>query len=570
MTAAGVHAPSASALLSARRGRGPAELLHARLLVSGGLADPAFLARLVSLYAAAGRLRAFHAHHLHAAGLRTYAALIARLARPHPVLAFSLFALSSSSSRAVRTSFHVVSAVLTACACLPLIHGRQVHACAVKVVPPGDVFVYTGLVDVYAKCGDMVASRKAFDEMPRRSVPSWNALVVGYARNGMFLEALRVFKELVEQGLEVPLDQVSLSSALSACTGARDTRFGRQLHTYSIKVGLKVSALCVTNALLDMYTKCCCFREALALFDATGCKDVVTWNIVIVGCLHENRFKEACVKFRSMFRGGVLPDDVSFATALQASACLASCILGATIHASVVKTGFSDSPGLSSSLITMYSKCGCLDDACRAFNLAEDHLCVMPWTAMITALQQHGHGGQAIDLFETMLEKGIKPDHVTFVSVLSSCSHSGLVEEGRKYFNLMTQVHRITPWSEHYACMIDMFGRAGLLSEAKQLIDQMPVKPDESVLGALLAASLNCGELELGRKVAMKLFEIEPGNSGNYVLLANIYASHGRLEAANEVRRWMAYQEIIKEKGCSLFNIENRINGLFGGFQKLH
>jgi len=141
------------------------------------------------------------------------------------------------------------------------------------------------------------------------------------------------------------------------------------------------------------------------------------------------------------------------------------------MHASVVKTGFLDSDGVASSLLTMYSKCGCLDDAHRAFVGTKDHLHVMSWMAMITALQQHGHGMQAIDVFENMLENGIPPDHITFVSVLSSCSHSGLVEQGRKYFDSMTQVHKITPGNEHYACMVDMFGRAGLLTEAKRFIN---------------------------------------------------------------------------------------------------
>ncbi|KAG8051958.1 hypothetical protein GUJ93_ZPchr0001g31243 [Zizania palustris] len=343
------------------------------------MAPSALLVRLVSGYTAVGRLRTFHADHLHAAGLRVYAALIARFERPRPALAFFLFALASSfSRRALRTSPHVVSALLTVCAGLPPIHVGQLHASA-------------------AKCGDMVALRKAFDEMPHRGVPSWNALVVGYARNGIFLAALRVFSELVAQGQQVPLDQ-----------------------------------------------------------------------------------------------------------------------------------------------------CNVMD-------------CHDP------ALQQRGHGGhQAIDLVETILEKGIKPGHISLVTVLPSCSHSGFVEEGLKYFNLMTQVHRIMPWSEHYACMIDMFGRAGLC-EAKQLIDQMPVKPDASVLGALVTPSLNCGDLELGKKVAKKLFEIEPSSSGNYVLLANIFPSHIHTEdwrqASNEVKRWMTYQQIMKEKGCSLVNIENKING---------
>jgi pentatricopeptide repeat protein len=327
-------------------------------------------------------------------------------------------------------------------------------------------------------------------------------------------------------------------------------------------VGLELGAVCVSNALLDMYARCGCSREALVLFDAMDCRDVITWNVVICACIHESRFKEACILFQSMVRDGVLPDDVSYATALQASACLLSWALGASIHASVIKTGFLDSDGVASSLITMYSKCGSLGDALQAFEVAEDHFCVMSWTAMITALQQNGHGLQAVDMFEKMLEHGIPPDHITFVSVLSSCSHSGLVEQGRKYFNLMTQVHKITPSTEHYACMVDMFGRAGLLSEAKQFIDQMRVKPDASVLGALLSACMNCRDLEMGEEVAKKLFVIEPGNTGNYVLLANIYTSHGRLEKAKEVRKWMRFQELRKEKGCSLVNDESQTSML--------
>uniref|UniRef100_A0ACD5VQ31 Uncharacterized protein n=1 Tax=Avena sativa TaxID=4498 RepID=A0ACD5VQ31_AVESA len=537
--------------------------LHARLLVSGRLWNPVFLRQLVSLYAATDRLdaalRAFRAHHLSPANLRTYVVLISRLARPQPALAFSLFSreLLSSSRRALRPNPHVISAVLAACAGLPLVHGRQVHACASKIASLADVFVYTGLVHAYATGGDISSSTRVFDEMPLRNVASWNALLVGYTRSGMYLVALRVFRELASVRHNVQLDQVTMSSALSACAGARAENFGRQVHACIVKVGLDMSALCVTNALLEMYTKCDCSQQALALFDAADCRDVFTWNIVILGCIHENRVEKACRMFRSMVRGAVLPDDVSFATVLQATACLAAWALGASLHACVVKAGFVGSQVVARSLVSMYSKSGRLDDARRVFEVAEGHLSIMSWTAMITAFQQHGQGGQAINLFETLLKKGIMPDHITFVSVLSSCSHSGLVELGRKYFSLMTKVYKLTPRSEHYCCMVDMFGRAGHLGEAKQFIDEMPVKPDASVLGALLAACLNCGDLELGKEVAENLFEIEPGKAGNYVLLANIYALHGRLEEAKEVRRWMVSQEVRKEKGCSLVNMEN-------------
>ncbi|WVZ71526.1 hypothetical protein U9M48_020102 [Paspalum notatum var. saurae] len=479
-----------SALRRARRpSPGHAAQLHARLLVSGGARPhphPVLLTQLVSLYAAAGlpaaALRAFRAHRP-SANPRTYAVLVSALARPRPYLAFSLFSASRREFRRP-ASPHLISAALAACATgLHPFCGRQAHACAAKAVPPGDAFVYTGVVDAYAKAGDMASSRKVFDEMTARGAASWNALLVGYARSRMCVEAMSVFGELAARGRGVPLDQVSVSSVLSACTVAGALGFGRQVHACAAKLGLELSA---------------------------------------------------------------------------ASACMSARALGASMHASAVKAGFLGSDGVASSLITMYSKCGCLDDARRAFEGAEDHLYVMSWTAMITALQQHGRGMEAIDVFEKMLENGIPPDHITFVSVLSSCSHSGLVEQGRKYFNSMTQVHNIKPWTEHSACMVDMFGRAGLLDEAKQFIDQMGVRPDASVLGALLAACVNCRDLETGEEVAKKLFVIEPGNTENYVLLANIYASHERLEEAKEVRRWMMFQELRKEKGYSLVNSENR------------
>ncbi|PWZ30066.1 putative pentatricopeptide repeat-containing protein [Zea mays] len=204
--------------------------LHARLLISAGARPhPVLLTQLVSLYAAAGRLtdalRAFRAH-LPSANLHTYAVLVSALARPYPDLAFSLF---SGSRRQLRPSPHVISAVLAACAGLQPLCGRQVHTCAAKVVPPGDVFVYTGMVDVYAKGGDMESSRKVFDEMPNRGAASWNALLVGYARNKMCLEALSVFRELAAQGQEVSLDQVSVSSVLSTCAVAGALNYGRQM-----------------------------------------------------------------------------------------------------------------------------------------------------------------------------------------------------------------------------------------------------------------------------------------------------------------------------------------------------
>lgn len=206
----------------------------------------------------------------------------------------------------------------------------------------------------------------------------------------------------------------------------------------------------------------------------------------------------------------------------------------------------------------MYAKCGSLVDACRFFEERKGDRNVISWTAMIAAFEQHGQGDKVIELFEEMQGEGIEPDYVTFVSVLSACSHNGLVDHGFKYLNSMSEIYKMAPGSEHYACIVDMLGRAGRLDEAKRFIDEMPIQPDASLWGALLGACRNCGDLELGEKVAHRLFEIEPDNPGNYVLLSNMYAYHGRLEEAKEMRRLMGANGVRKETGCSWIDMKDK------------
>ena len=343
---------------------------------------------------------------------------------------------------------------------------------------------------------------------------------------------------------------------LSACANSGQLGFGRWVHAYAVKVGLD-SLVYVENSLIDMYLKCWCLEEARRLFESIKERDVVTWNIMMMGWVQTEQFEEACNCFSAMRRAGISPDVSTFCTVLQALWSIASWGHGATVHAQIIKTGSAMSRNIGSPLITMYSKCGSLGDANRAFEEIRDHRNVVSWTAMIAAFQQHGDGDRAIELFDEMLEEGIEPDYITFVCVLSACSHKGLIDQGFRYFGSMSKVYKIAPGREHYACMVDMLGRAGRLEEAKQFIDRMPVKPDSSAWGALLGACRNFGDLELGEQVAQRLFEIEQENPGNYVLLANIYAYHGRLEEAREVRRLMGCKGVRKETGCSWTDVKN-------------
>ncbi|XP_010240804.2 PREDICTED: pentatricopeptide repeat-containing protein At2g22070-like [Nelumbo nucifera] len=410
------------------------------------------------------------------------------------------------------------------------------------------------MIDMYAKCSNMDSAEKVFDEMPERNLVSWNAMIVGFSHNKIFDRAIDVFKEVLRDKSVSP-DQVSFSSVLSACANVGSLDFGRQVHGVVVKHGLMHLAY-VKNSLVDMYNKCGCFQDSIQLFGSIPDRDVVTWNVMAMGCVQNDRFEEACNYFWVMRREGISPDEASFSTALHASANLAALDQGTLIHDQIIKTGYMKNTCVGSSLITMYAKCGSLIDAHRVFEEIEDRN-VVCWTAMIAACQQHGCGGSVIELFEEMLAEGIKPDYITFVCVLSACSHTGRVEEGFGYFESMGRVHGMKPGPEHYACMVDMLGRSGRLDEAKRFIESMPIRPDPSVWGALLGACRNYGYLDMGKEVAEKLFEMEPNNPGNYVLLSNIYTHYGKLEEAKEIRRLMGINGARKEPGCSWIDIKN-------------
>jgi len=445
------------------------------------------------------------------------------------------------------------SAILPACAHPSLLsQGQQIHALLHKHAFHTDTFVATALLHMYAECGSMSFAENVFDQMPHRNLVSWNSMIVGFVKNKMYGRAIGCFREVHS----LDPDQVSFSSVLSACAGLVELGFGKQAHGSIVKRGL-VGLFYVKNSLVDMYCKCGLFEDATKLFCDGGDRDVVTWNVMIMGCVHSQNFEQACTFFQDMIREGVKPDEASYSSLLHASASIAALAQGTLIHCHVLKTGHMKNACVSSSLVTMYGKCGSLFDAYGVFGETKDFN-VVCWTAMITVFHQHGCANEAIELFEEMLKEGIVPEYITFVSVLSACSHTGKVDDGFKYFNSMAEVHKIEPGLEHYACMVDLLGRVGRLEEAWRFIKLMPIEPDSSVWGAFLGACGKHGNVEMGREVAERLFELEPDNPGNYVLLANIYTRHGMLEEADEVRRLMGINGVRKETGCSWIDVKNR------------
>ncbi|KAJ0980038.1 hypothetical protein J5N97_015512 [Dioscorea zingiberensis] len=399
-------------LLSRARTQKHAAQIHGYLTTGNQLPNPVLHTQLINLYAHCGftteALLTFESIKKHS-NIITWTSLITHLSQSHkPLQALQLFSQILAST-SLRPNQFTLSAVLPACSETGSIaRGQQVHALARKLRLESDVFVASALLDMYAKCADMASSRKVFDEMPLRNLVSWNSLLVGFTQNKRHDMAMETFREMCAE-CSVCLDEVNVSSVLSACAGSGadgGLSFGRGVHASVVKVGME-SVAYVRNSLIDMYNKCGCFQVAVEMFDRMRDRDVVTWNVMMMGLVHSDEAEEACKYFWAMRRDGMVPDEASFSTALHACANLATWCHGAAVHNQIFKAGLERNPCVASSLITMYAKCGCLNDAQRAFDESRDHVNVVSWTAMIAAFQQHGRvhdqsHGQTKEIYEML------------------------------------------------------------------------------------------------------------------------------------------------------------------------
>ncbi|XP_057822869.2 pentatricopeptide repeat-containing protein At4g02750 [Cryptomeria japonica] len=385
------------------------------------------------------------------------------------------------------------------------------------VMPARNAVSWTAMVNGYASDGRVEHARKLFDRMPRRDVVSWNAMIAAYAQKGDMEEAHRLFDKMPERNL------VSWNSMISGYSHS-----GR-------------------------------LEDARQVFDRMPERNMVSWTSMIAGYAQDGNGEDALNVFNKMQHAGMKPDQMTFASVVNACACIAALQQGRQVHQYVIKIGFESDIYVGNTLITMYAKCGRLDDARHTFDKMHKQDAVS-WNSMITGYAQHGHGKEAIRLFERMHQVGMKADHITFVSVLSACSHAGLVLEGYHYFDLMSRDFHITPRAEHYACMVDLLGRSGLLDKAKDLIDRMPIEPTAAVWGSLLSACRTHMNLELGKYAAEHLFELVPEMAAPYVLLANMYGVARRWEDVAKIRTLMKDRGVKKKPGISWIMTKNKVH----------
>lgn len=566
--------------------------IHARIIL-GGLSEEALtLGKLIAFCAVAD-----------SGDLRYGQAVFDQIAEPNRFMFNSLIRGYSSSddpSEAISLYRKMVGSgispneftlpfVLKACACesayweAVLVHGQ-----AIKLGIGSQVCILNALISVYIGCGLTSGARKVFDDISDRTLVSWNSMIGGYSKLGCLKEAFLLFQEMRQLGIEP--DGFTFVSLLSVSSQTRDLDFGRYVHLYIETTGTPTD-IYVQNALVDMYAKSGDLHTAQELFDQVHNKNVVTWTSMVsayanhgliecaekifdqmpmknlvswnsmISCyVREGHCRKAQDLFYKMCHKKVVPDENTLITLLSACSQLGDFVMGKKTHNYICRNNLLPSVSLCNSLMDMYAKCGAIGIALDIFEQMSSEKSTVSWNVIIGALALHGCGYKAIEAFEKMQVDGISPDGITFTGLLSACSHCGLVDKGQYYFDSMTRIYGVQHEIEHYACMVDLLGRVGLLEKAIKLIGGMPIKPDVVVWGALLGACRICGYTGIGKLILKQLLELQPYSGGLYVLLSNIYCEAQRWEDVDKIRKLMKDRGIEKCIATSSIEIDGCIH----------
>ncbi|XP_020523111.1 pentatricopeptide repeat-containing protein At3g29230 [Amborella trichopoda] len=414
-----------------------------------------------------------------------------------------------------------------------------------------DIFVQNSFIDLFSKCLDPNSSRKVFDEMPHRDLVTYNSMISAHAKAGDPDAARELF-----DGMASP-DVISYNAVLDGYA-----RAGRADEAFSVFEHMPARTVVSWTTVVSGYIKAGDLVMARMLYDRMPHRNLVSWTIMIVGYTERGLIDEASALLDRMVGvEGLRPDEVAVLSLV--SACGESGVLGfgRRVHGHINNApALRKSTRVSNALVDMYSKCGCIDEAVKVFESIPNKDTIS-WNVMLQGLANHGHGRQALGLFARMQDAAnVLPDGVTFVGVLCACARAGLVDEGLRHFTSMQSKHGVAPKVEHYGCMVDLFGRAGLLNEAFETVKTMPFEPNEVVWGSLLGACRTHNNVGLAEKVVDQLIKLEPANAGNYALLSNVYASVGQWQGVARVRLRMKELGAEKTPGRSSIEVDEVVH----------
>ncbi|KAI3769313.1 hypothetical protein L6452_00414 [Arctium lappa] len=463
---------------------------------------------------------------------------------------------------------------------------KRIHAQIVKFSLSESSYLVTKMVNICDQHEEVDYGRLLFKEVSQPNIYLYNALIRAHTHCHLYLFTIDIYKQMLKEPI-FP-DNFTYPFVIRSCGGLSSLEVAKQVHGHVLKSGVE-SNVVIENSLLDMYIKCDCITHGHKLFDEMSDRDVISWNSLIYGHIKLGQMKRArelfeCMPeksivswtamisgysligshadalhiFRMMQLAGVKPDWISLLSVLPACTQLGALELGKWIHFYAEKNGFLAKTSVCNALIEMYAKSGNIDQAWQVFdNMLERD--VISWSTMVGGLANHGKAPEAIRLFQDMQKTSIKPNEITFVGLLSACAHAGFLEDGLKYFDSMRHDYNLEPGIEHYGCLVDLLGRTGCLDRALELIKSMPMKPDSAIWGSLLSSCRTKGNLAMAVIAMEHLLELEPEDTGNYVLLSNIYAYLGRWDGVSRMRKFIRGKVMSKTPGCSAIEVDNAV-----------
>ncbi|CAN8268276.1 unnamed protein product [Cochlearia groenlandica] len=431
-----------------------------------------------------------------------------------------------------------------------------------------DPFLATKLIGMYSDLGSVDNARKVFDETRKRTIYVWNALFRALTLSGHGEEVLGLYQNMNSKRIGLDSDRFTYTYVLKACccvvvASTKNSNHylmkGREIHAHLTRRGYN-SHVYIMTTLVDMYARFGFVDCASNVFDQMPFKNIVSWSAMIACYAKNGKAFEALSTFREMMREtkDLSPNSVTMVSVLQACASLAALEQGRLIHGYILRRGLDSILPVTSALVTMYGRCGKLELGQKVFDRMRDRD-VVSWNSLISSYGVHGYGTKAIQIFEEMLENGASPTPVTFVSVLGACSHEGLVEEGKRLFESMWRDHGIKPQVEHYACMVDLLGRANKLDAAAKIVQEMRTEPGPKVWGSLLGSCRIHGNVELAERASRRLFALEPKNAGNYVLLADIYAEAKMWDKVKKIKKLLEQRGLQKLPGRCYMEVKKRM-----------
>ncbi|XP_066311386.1 pentatricopeptide repeat-containing protein At1g09220, mitochondrial [Miscanthus floridulus] len=418
-------------------------------------------------------------------------------------------------------------------------------------------------------------AHQVFDRNPA----PWRAFLKAYSHGPFPLEALHLFRHARQHLAD---DTFAFAFVLKACAGLGWPRAGAQLHALMVQKGFEFHAY-VHTALVNVYVVSGCLVEAWKAFDEMPVKNIVSWNVMITGfagwgeveyarllfdqmpcrnvvswtglidgytraCLHV----EAVALFRHMMAGGISPSEITVLAVVPAISNLGGILMGEMLHGYCEKKGIVSDARVGNSLIDLYAKIGSVQNSLKVFDKMLDRRNLVSWTSIISAFAMHGLSVEALELFAEMRRARIRPNRITFLSVINACSHGGLVEQGLAFFKSMVYEYNIDPEIKHFGCIIDMLGRAGRLCEAEQIIEGLPMEVNVIVWRILLGCCSKYGEVEMGKRAIKMISDLERESGGDFAVLSNVLNELGRFIDAEQARKLLDERKIIKVPGIAL------------------